>query len=736
MPRLNPSSAPKATPKATTSGRRLRVTATSAAMAGLLLLSACIPNNSDDPASGTGTNTGSNNNSSWGSNLTALAALAGQFGGEGNVDGTGSGAYFRYPRGMAVDADGNLYVADFGNHAIRKVTPAGVVTTLAGGPFSGTSDGTGTEASFYNPSAIAIDASGNLFVFDSGSHLLRKVTPAGVVTTVAGTAYQSSQVDGNGTAAQFGTVYSMAFDASGNLYLADDYAVRKMTPAGDVTTVAGGTNFRYADDTGANAGFGDITALVVRSDGDLLVLDHGNRVIRRVTPAGVVTTYAGVQYNSSVVDGALADARFASPEGLALDASGNLYVSEDDVIRKITPSGTVSTVAGSAGNRGLVEGNTTTARMARPWALAAGNGRIYLLEADQHTVRQLQPDGSIGILAGGRSTTGTTDGTGSAARFMRAMGVATTSDGRILVSDNQAAKVRQVTREGVVTTYAGSGAEGLTDGPAAQASFAGPSSLAADGQGNAYVVDDDNYRVRKITAAGVVSTVATGNSRTVTNSFATACAMGADASGNLFIADDQANAIFKVDTTGAVSAFAGTPETGAGTSSAPRAQAQGASRVRAQILGGPVVVDGTGGAAIFTSPCGITVDASGNVFVADTGARLIRKITPAGVVTTVAGTYGQRGYTDGIGAMARFALPSSIAVSPAGNLYVVDGFNLVRKITPTGEVSTVVGQAYRSGLKEGALPGSLPSQIYGLTVSGDALVITTGAGVVRVAPLP
>ncbi|MEY4765491.1 MAG: hypothetical protein RI907_2164 [Pseudomonadota bacterium] len=707
-------------PFPTRSQRRLRATATATALTGLLMLSACIPNGSDNSST-----TDSGNNDSWGSNLTALAALAGQFGGEGNVDGTGVNAHFNYPRAVAVDASGNLFVADSGNHLIRKVTPAGVVTTLAGSGSSGNNDGTGTAASFHNPSAIAIDAQGNLIVFDAGSTLLRKVTPAGVVTTVAGSAYQYGVVDGTGTGAQLGTVYGMAFDANGNLYFTDDYNVRKMTPAGVVTTVAGDGSYGYLDDSGTAARFGDLTALVINSDGDLLVADHGNRVVRKVTPAGVVTTYAGVQGNGTVVDGSLADARFSSPEGLALDASGNLYVSEDDVIRKITPGGTVSTVTGSAGNRGLVEGDAATARVTRPWALAAGNGKVYLLEVDQHTVRQLDGTGALSILAGGRETKGTTDGTGSAARFMQALGITTTSTGRILIADRLAFKVRQVTREGVVTTYAGTGTSGLTNGDVAQASFTSPAALAADGQGNAYVVDNSARLVRKITAAGVVSDWAARNS---TNSFTSACAITADASGNLFLADNQSNAIFKVDTAGAVTALAGDPSLANDDFSAPRA--------RAQIFGGPVVVDGTGSAAIFTQPCGITSDSAGNVYVADTGASLIRKITPAGVVTTLAGSYRQRAITDGTGTAARFNNPTSIAISPAGNLYVIDGYRLVRKITPAGVVSTVVGQFGQYGLKEGALPGALPSMVYGLAVSGDALVITTGTGVMRVAPLP
>ena len=245
----------------------------------------------------------------------------------GSTSGSTDGALaeFDLPFGVAVDAAGNVYVADAGNHRIRKVTAAGVVTTLAGSGVAGDDDGTGTAAQFDLPSGVAVDAAGNVYVADAGNHRIRKITAAGVVTTLAGSTF--GYLDGTGAAAQFNSPFGVAVDAAGNVYVADtnNERIRKITAAGVVTTLAGST-FGYVDGTGAAAKFNFPLGVAVDAVGNVYVADAQNNRIRKITAAGVVTTLAGSTLGFA--DGTGAAARFANPFGVAVDAAGNIYVAD------------------------------------------------------------------------------------------------------------------------------------------------------------------------------------------------------------------------------------------------------------------------------------------------------------------------------------------------------------------------------------------------------------------------
>src|SRR2546422_530108 len=216
----------------------------------------------------------------------------------GSADGTGSAARFYLPFGVATDSSGNVYVADSNNHTIRKITPAGVVTTLAGlAGYSGSADGTGSAARFYNPYGVATDSSGNVYVADNNNHTIRKITPAGVVTTLAGLAGINGSADGTGSAARFNYPVGVATDSSGNVYVADtfNHTIRQITPAGVVTTLAGqigraASGERAEISAGAESFKGEATD----SSGNVYVADSSNHTIRKITPAGVVTTLAGL----------------------------------------------------------------------------------------------------------------------------------------------------------------------------------------------------------------------------------------------------------------------------------------------------------------------------------------------------------------------------------------------------------------------------------------------------------
>jgi len=262
----------------------------------------------------------------------------------GSTDGTGADARFNSPYGVAVDGDGNVYVADTSNHTIRKITAAGVVTTLAGtAGSSGSADGTGAAARFWGPRGPAVDGGGNVYVADYGNYTIRKITAAGVVTTLAGTAGSFGSADGTGADARFFYPYGVAVDGDGNVYVADraNHTIRKITPAGVVTTLAGAAGSSgSADGTGAVARFNYPDGVAVDGGGNVYVADTSNHTIRKITPAGVVTTLVGAATENGFSDGRGPLARLYAPYGVAVDGGGNVYVADyaNHAIRKVTPA--------------------------------------------------------------------------------------------------------------------------------------------------------------------------------------------------------------------------------------------------------------------------------------------------------------------------------------------------------------------------------------------------------------
>ena len=307
-------------------------------------------------------------------------------------------AGFAAPTGGALDGDGNLYVTDSNNQTIRKVTPAGVVTTFAGSAgLSGSDDGTGPAARFSNPYGVAVDGDGNLYVTERENHTIRKVTPAGVVTTFAGSAGSYGSTDGTGAAARFWQPRGVAVDGDGNVYVADtaNHTIRKITPAGVVTTLAGTAgSYGSTDGTGAAASFNESIGVAVDGDGNLFVADTSNHAIRKVTPAGEVTTLAGSAGSSGSADGTGAAASFSQPAGVAVDGDGNLYVTDagNRTIRKVTPAGEVTTLAGSAGSSGSVNGIGPAARFSFPTGVVVdGDGNLYVIDNSGSTIRKVTP---------------------------------------------------------------------------------------------------------------------------------------------------------------------------------------------------------------------------------------------------------------------------------------------------------------------------------------------------------
>lgn len=262
-----------------------------------------------------------------------ITIIAGKSGAGGSADGTGSQARFRFPHGVATDAAGNIYVADSGNNTIRRITPDGIVTTLAGVAGTiGSSNGTGSQARFNYPAGLAVDGLGNIFVADLFNSTIRRVTSNGIVTTIAGQAGVQGSADGKGSRALFNVPISVTVDHKDNVYVADmmNNAIRKITPTGVVTTFAGRMSYTAGDTDGIGetARFYHPDGLATDSAGNLYVSDAGNQTVRRITPDGAVTTIAGLDGQFGFTDGTGSSARFWHPAGLAVDRFGSLYVTD------------------------------------------------------------------------------------------------------------------------------------------------------------------------------------------------------------------------------------------------------------------------------------------------------------------------------------------------------------------------------------------------------------------------
>lgn len=323
-----------------------------------------------------------------------VSTLAGQPGSMVTLDGTGLSARFNLPTGIGVDGAGNVYVTDFGDHVIRRISREDVVSTWAGVAGSqGSTDGTGSDARFSQPLGVGVDAAGNVYVAEVGNHTVRRITPGRVVSTLAGTARQTGSADGLGANARFNNPRGLTLDTAGNVYLADTL----------------------------------------------------NHTIRRITPTGVVTTVAGIAGRPGTADGPVGQAQFRSPSFLALDASGNLYVTDagNHTIRKLTPQGVVSTVAGVPGQEGSADGPGNQARFNGPRGLAVDEaGNIVVADFGNHTIRQILPSGYVTTLAGSPTVSGSADGAGTGARFNSPYGVLWQGTGGIYITDEHSSTLR------------------------------------------------------------------------------------------------------------------------------------------------------------------------------------------------------------------------------------------------------------------------------------------------------
>jgi len=733
----------------------------------------------------------------------------------GSVNGTGTAASFNSPINIAVDQAGNTYVADYGNNLIRKISSAGVVTTLAGSGVAGSANGTGTAASFNGPVGVAVDVAGNVYVADQGNNMIRMITQGGVVTTLAGSTTPGS-ANGIGIAAGFNVPSSVAVDASGNVYVADasNNLVRKISPSGVVSTLAGSGSKAYVDGTGTAASFYYLNRIAIDGSGNLYATDF--EMIRKITPAGVVTTLAG-SMQIGFANGSLA--LFNSPNGLAVDLSGNIYVADsgNNMIREISPLGFVTTFAGNGGV-GSINNNLTSSSFNSPRGLVFdGLGNLYICESNNNDIRKIVVTGltiTPGLPAGlSFGASGSISGTPTAVlgpttyvvtgynsvgssqanvtigvvnsvsaasvpniytvgRVNDPYGTARDGSGNLYVAslnDNVVYRVDAVTQ--AVTVFAGTGVAGYSgdNGPATSAQLnLYLSGLAADAAGNVYIGDAGNNRVRRVDATthnittiagtGVAGSSGIGGPATSAQLYVPG-GIAFDTSGNIYVADTYNSRIVKIDAAtsniSVVLSGLGFVERMAfdqngvmyfGDEDKYTINKYNISTNTLSIIGGNGTYgnSGDGGPATsaqFELPMSVTVDAAGNVYVADQPSYTIRKIDAVTQkISTYAGT-GVDGYTGdgGSAILAEMGFLTDLIIDNNGYLYVGDNGNgAIRKIggnLPSGSAPNIAytgPKAYTAGSAIASLSpvnsgGAVPAQSYATvtTVAGGSIFGTS-----------
>lgn len=644
-----------------------------------------------------------------------LDLVAGGLGGPGWLDASGAQARFSFPGKAVADASGALWVADFGNHVIRKILPSGEVQTIAGkAGVMGAADGIGSEARFNAPYSLAVNAAGEVFITELWNYAIRKLDPStGRVTTFAGSLTESGIVNGNASEARFAWLRDIVCDGAGNLFVADGNAnsIRKVTPGGQVSTYVGATDGTAgsADGAGNAARFRFPHGLALDGPGALLVCDTENQTIRYVNPSGGVITIAGVVGQKGSTDGEGTSAKFNNPMGIAVGPEGTIHVAdtENHTIRSIL-KGAVSTLAGLAGSPGEVQGPGAVTRFDNPTGVFYLSGRgMVVADRKNHMLRLMDGSGATSVLAGASAKVGSADGSGSAARFSTPWALAARGDGSAYVADTNNHTIRLLKPDGSTITLAGqAGSPGGANGTGPAARFSFPVDLAVESKGGVYVADIENHAIRHVTSTGAVSThagvpgtagSADGSRETAT--FRTPRGLAYKGTGIVYVADTGNHTIRRI-MNGEVTTFAG-------------------------LAGQAGSADGTGSGARFYSPLALALDTSGNLYVADEGNHVIRKITPEGVVTTLAGVARQAGLQDGSGSEARFNGPVKLHFDGIDSLYVAEtGNHALRKVKLNGVTTTVAG-GKGSGIRLGEAPLlNAPAGLAFLPGSTKVLLIT------------
>jgi uncharacterized protein (TIGR03437 family) len=612
------------------------------------------------------------------------------FSGDG---GAAVNAQLNAPQGLALDAAGNLYIADSLNNRVRMVNTQGAISTFAGDgtvnpPGFWGDTGPAVNASLHLPTALAVDSSGKVYIAVSSDNTVRVVTTDGLINIFAGSGY----------AGYYG-----------------DYNAGTVTSGVCTGCVAG---------TAALAGLTNPQDVELGPNNTILIADTGNGSIRSVSAAGIISTISGDLKGSVGLsgDGVATTLAMLAPFGVTADSSGNIYVAESGTyrIRKIDTTGNITTAIGD-GTQGFAGdgGPANKVEMSLPTSVALdSSGNVYFADSLNNRIRKLA-GGTVTTFAGSGVFRYSGDGgAATSAQLNTPMGVAVSyggafgNSGVLYIADTANNVVRSVAN-GAIANVAGTGAAGFAgDGNAATgAQLNGPQGLAVDAAGNLYIADTENHRVRKVAGNGTISTVAgTGTAGFGGDGGAAGSAqlnlpyaVATDAAGNLYIAEFGGNRVRKVAANGNISTLAGNGITGfAG---------DGGQATSARLNG----------------PRGVAVDSAGNVYIADTANNRVRQVAPGGVITTVAGT-GSSGVS-GDGGLALNALvgnPVAVATDSVGNVYIADGSARVRKLFLSGLITTIAGAGTLGYSGDG---GSAPNAL----LHGPSALAVNAAGSVWVA---
>ena len=683
--------------------------------------------------------------------------------GDGGDGGPATSAQLSFPFQMATDSAGNLYFADAANHRVRKISTSGIISTIAG---TGTAGFTGnggpaTSAELNFPTAVTLDAAGNVYIAEGENHCVRKVDTSGNISLIAGNGTAGSSGDGGlAINATLNNPVGLKVDAAGDLLIADQFSnsIRKIDASGIISTIAGigGRGFNGDGGPATDAQLNLPNGVTTDTAGNIYIADTFNNRIRKIDTSGIISTIAGDGVTGFGGDGGHAtSAAINRPYEIKVDAVGNIYVadSDNDRIRMINTSGIISTVVGN-GTRGFSGdgGPAIMAEITSPIGVEVDMaGNIYVADTFNSRIRKVQPippfpptlvgqtfspqdiylvindpvtissfsvpqseggahEYAVGSVTGCASGSSLTAGTICTIpvtfipAFPGARGVplvvTTTGAGEFNFGLTGIGTAPQIAiSPGVIQTVAGNGSSGFNgdNGLATAASMTTPAGVARDSTGNFYIATDDN-RIRKVALNGTITTVA-GNGTTCPDrttpcgdggpatdaTFISAVNLAVDSAGNLYITDTDGWRVRKVDANGIITAVAGN-----GTLCAPTAPCGD---------GGPAT------SASLNGPFGIVVDGNGNLFIADQTAFRIRKVTPNGIITTIAGT-GVAGFSGDNGPAIQATLnhPLCLAIDAAGNLYITDASNQrVRRVDAvTGVITTVAGGGTSTTLDGGA----------------------------------
>ncbi len=625
---------------------------------------------------------------------------------------------------MAIDTAGNLYFTDGVDHVIRRVAPNGIISTYAGNgqvattPNNG-NNGPATKASLgLFAGGLAVDSSGNLYVVEDYTSQIRKIATNGIITTVAGSGTYG-YMDGPAATAQFAGPFGIAIDTTGNLYIADENngVVRKISTAGIVSTVAGSPIYGFSGDGGPalQAAFRFPEGVTVGGDGNLYIEDIGNFRVREVTANGDIQTVAGDGQYESTPDGTpAANASLSGPNFLSFDPSGQLLIAdpEDYTVKRINSDGTIQTIAGDGiqgygqGYLGAFGAPATQSLLGAPrQAVADTKGNIYISDSDYaRVVYIITPDGNLNVYAGqiGNAQYGGDNIPATSSGLVDPQGLALDQNGNLYISDPDNNRIRMVAAStGIITTFAGTGTAGFSGdgGPANQAMLHFPQGIAFDPAGDLIIADVGNNRLRRVTPNGVITTIAGNGTNASSGNGGSATAAGlfepfavtVDSTGNIFVIETGGTSVREISSSGTISLAAGNGQLGFGGD------------------GGPALE------ATFGDAQGLAADSSGNLYISDFNNNRVREVlTTAQTATATPTSLSFLGTSDGVSAAPQ---PITLAASLAGLELVASSdspwLSVPSTITHTpGSISVSSNPA---GLAPGTYQGNVSFASPGLT---------------------